>query len=92
MRFLLQSILSALDNTQKQSFIFYISRISYIAINLDFFFNLHTHNWGGGDSMQPNLPVNIKWGQMYEIMIFNKYISHKKEIKVNNFTQDYGQN
>ena len=47
---------------------------------------------GGGDSMQPNLSVNIKWGQMYEYLIFSKYISHKKEIKVNNLTLDYGQN
>ena len=29
---------------------------------------------------------------MYRILIFSKYISHKKEIKVNNLTQDYGQN
>ena len=46
----------------------------------------------GGDSMQPNLSVNIEWGQMYVNFIFSKYISHKKEIKVNNLTQDYGQN
>ena len=43
---------------------------------------------GGGDSMQPNVSVNIKWGQMYEYLIFSKYISHKKEIKVNNLTLD----
>ena len=45
--------------------------------------------------MQPNLSVNIEWpewGQMYVNFIFGKYISHKKEIKVNNLTQDYGQN
>ena len=42
--------------------------------------------------MQPNLSVNIKWGQMYGYFIFSKYISHKKEIKVNNLTLDYGQN
>ena len=36
--------------------------------------------------------MNIKWGQMYEFFIFSKYISHKKEIKVNNLTLDYGQN
>ena len=41
--------------------------------------------------MQPNLSVNIEWGQMY-VFIFSKYISHKKEIKVNNLTQDFGQN
>ena len=29
---------------------------------------------------------------MYELFIFSKYISHKKEIKVNNLTPDYGQN
>ena len=29
---------------------------------------------------------------MYKILIFTKYISHKKEIKVNNLTSDYGQN
>ena len=42
--------------------------------------------------MQPNLSVNIKWGQMYEYLIFSKYISHKKGIKVNNLTLDDGQN
>ena len=69
----------------------FISRIAYIANNLEFFFNLDIHNrGGGGDSMQPNLSVNIKWGHMYEYFIFSKYISHKKEIKVNNLTLDYG--
>ena len=29
---------------------------------------------------------------MYEFFILSKYISHKKEIKVNNLTPDYGQN
>ena len=29
---------------------------------------------------------------MYEILIFRTYISHKKEIEVNNLTPDYGQN
>ena len=29
---------------------------------------------------------------MHDILIFTKYISHKKEIKVNNVTKDYGQN
>ena len=29
---------------------------------------------------------------MYEIIIFSKYISHKKEIKVNDLTPDYVQN
>ena len=29
---------------------------------------------------------------MYKILIFSKYISHKKEIKVNNLTQGYVQN
>ena len=29
---------------------------------------------------------------MYEILIFSKHISHKKEIKSNNVTPDYGQN
>ena len=29
---------------------------------------------------------------MYKIVIFSKYISHKKEIKVNNLTPDYVQN
>ena len=29
---------------------------------------------------------------MYEVLIFSKYISHKKEMKVNNLTPDYGQN
>ena len=29
---------------------------------------------------------------MHEILIFAKYINHKKEIKVNNLTPDYGQN
>ena len=29
---------------------------------------------------------------MHEILIFTKYINHKKEIKVNNLTPDYGQN
>ena len=29
---------------------------------------------------------------MYKIPIFSKYISHKKEIKLNNLTPDYGQN
>ena len=29
---------------------------------------------------------------MYEILILSKYVSHKKEIKVNNLTPDYGQN
>ena len=29
---------------------------------------------------------------MYDILIFTKYISHKKEIKVNNLTPNYGQN
>ena len=29
---------------------------------------------------------------MYKIVIFSKYISHKKEIKVNNLTPDYIQN
>ena len=42
--------------------------------------------------MQPNMSVSIKWGQMYEYFIFSKYISHKKEIKVNNLTLDHGQN
>ena len=42
--------------------------------------------------MQPNLSVNIELGQMYVNFIFSKYISHKKGIKVNNLTQDYGQN
>ena len=42
--------------------------------------------------MQPNLSVNIKWGQMYEYFIFSKYICHKKEIKVNHLTLDYSQN
>ena len=89
MHFLLQSILSALDNIQKQSFIFFISRIAYIANNLEFFFNLDIHNWG--DSMQPILSVNI-WGQMCEYFILSKYISRKKEVKVNNLSLDYGHN
>ena len=42
--------------------------------------------------MQPNLSVNIEWGHMYVNFILSKYISHKKEIKVNNLTQDYRQN
>ena len=42
--------------------------------------------------MPPNLSLNIKRGQMYEIVIFSKYISHKKEIKVNSLFPDYGQN
>ena len=29
---------------------------------------------------------------MYEILFLSKYISHKKEIKVNNITPDYVQN
>ena len=29
---------------------------------------------------------------MHEILIFTKYINHKKEIKVNNLTPDYGKN
>ena len=29
---------------------------------------------------------------MYKTLIFSKYISHKKEIKVNNLTPDYVQN
>ena len=29
---------------------------------------------------------------MYKILIFSKYISHKKERKVNNITPDYYQN
>ena len=58
---------------------------------MDFFFNLDIHNCMVGDSMQPHLSVNIEWGQMYVNFIFSKYISHKKEIKVNNSTQDYGQ-
>ena len=29
---------------------------------------------------------------MYAILIFDKYISHKKEIKVNNMTADFVQN
>ena len=29
---------------------------------------------------------------MYTILIFSKYISHKKEIKVNDLTPDYVQN
>ena len=29
---------------------------------------------------------------MYKIPIFSKYISHKKEIKVNTLTQDYVKN
>ena len=29
---------------------------------------------------------------MYEIVIFTKFINHKKEMKVNNLTPDYGQN
>ena len=41
--------------------------------------------------MQPNLSVNIKWGHMYEYFIFSKNISHKKQIKVNNLTLDYGE-
>ena len=97
MHFLLQSFFSALDNIQKQSFIFFISRNAYIAYNLEFFFNLDTHNWGGGGggggySMQSNLSVNIKWDHTYEYFIFSKYISHKKEIKVNNLTLNYGKN
>ena len=77
----------------KNKVLFFISRIAYIANNLEFFFNLDTHNWGGGGgSMQPNLSMNIKWGQMYEYLIFSKYISHKKWIKVNKLTLDYGQN
>ena len=36
--------------------------------------------------------MTYKWGQVYEILIFTKYISHKKEIKVNNLAPDYGQN
>ena len=47
---------------------------------------------GGDDSVHPNLSVNIEWGQMYVNFIFSKSISHKKEIKVNNLTLDYGQN
>ena len=43
--------------------------------------------------MQPNLSVNIKWGQifelewghMYEYLIFSKYISHKKRDKIQQF-------
>ena len=42
--------------------------------------------------MQPNLSVSIEWCQVYVNFIISKYISHKKEIKVNNLTQDYGQN
>ena len=42
--------------------------------------------------MQPYLYMNIKWSQMYENFIFSKYISHKKGIKDNNLTSDYGQN
>ena len=38
--------------------------------------------------MPPHLSVNIEWGQMNEILIFTKHISHKKEIKVNNLTPD----
>ena len=41
--------------------------------------------------MQPHLSVNIEWDEMYVNFIFSKYISHKKDIKVNNLTQDYGQ-
>ena len=37
--------------------------------------------------MQPNMSMNIKWGQVYEYFIFSKYISHKKEINVNNLTR-----
>ena len=42
--------------------------------------------------MPPYLSVNNEWCQMYEILIFSKHISHKKEIKVKNVTPDYGQN
>ena len=42
--------------------------------------------------MQPILSVNIKWGQMCEYFILSKYISRKKEAKVNNVSLDYGQN
>ena len=42
--------------------------------------------------MPPNLPVTYEWCQMYGIIIFSKYISHKKKIKMNNLTPDYGQN
>ena len=38
---------------------------------------------GWGNSVPPYLSVNIKGGQMYDIVFFNKYISHKSEIKVN---------
>ena len=93
MHFLLQSILSALDNIQKQRFIFYIQNCIYVYCKSIYNFSLILiFIMGGGDSMQPNLSVNIKWGQMYEYFIFSKYISHKKEIKINNLTLGYGQN
>ena len=66
--------------------------MAYIANDLDFFLILIFILQGGRDSMQPNVSVNIKWGHKYEYFIFSKYISHKKEIKVNNLTVDYGQN
>ena len=51
---------------------------------------------GGGGGGVNKCPLTClrtyKWGQMYTILIFSKYISHKKEIKVNNLTPDYVQN
>ena len=93
MHFLMQSILSVLNNIQKQSFIFLHPELHILQIIKNFSLILIFIIGGGGcDSMQPNLSVNIKWGQMYKYFIFSKYISHKKEKKVKNLTLDYGQN
>ena len=62
--------------------------------------HLHTINQntsililGGGVIQCPRTwSCTYKGGKPYEILIFSKYISHKKEIKVNNMTPDYVQN
>ena len=91
MHFLLHIILSALDNIQKLGIVLILySRIAHIANNL----GLSSLLIFGGGVIQCLLtcPRTYQWGQLYEILIFSEYISHKKEIKVNYLTPDYGQN
>ena len=79
MHFLLYSIISALDNIQKTKFYFVYPELHVLQIIKNFSLILILIIGGGGggvDSMQPNLSVNTKCGQMYEKLIFSKYISH----------------
>ena len=75
------------------NFDFYFQELYiYIANNLGFTLILIFIGGGGDNSMPLTCLRTYKWGQMYTILIFSKYRSHKKEIKVNNLTPDYVQN